>query len=247
MLNFGDVFQHVSSPTHKTPIFRRAVRFLRELTRYFLQQIKYGFGCFHLLPVDLTPLALRVIPSWQRRSFSAFGLGASTWQPGRYLLLFIQPCVEVTPTRAFRAFPPHLAVLAAVWRGVRVGRVFFAGVFGWGQRLLWPGSGQSFKNDLKGMGQGIIGVLRFILRAGFRRVRLLFRLRFLHLFWNRFVLWDDDSGDHSVALPWGGSQGFGRVCGFWIWKRFFFHSFCSRAGALWDKNKKRALRVSRSS
>lgn len=214
---------------------------LRELTRYFLQQIKYGFGCFHLLPVALTLLTLGVLPSGQSPAFSALSLASAPRQLERYFLLFIQPRVEVTPTRAFRGFPPHLAILAAVRRHVRGGWLFFAGVFYWGQRLLWAGSGQPFKNHFK-VGQGIIRVLRFVLGAGFWRARLWFRLRALHLLWNRFVLWDDYSGDHSaqdtVALPWRGSRGFRWVCRFWIWKGFFFHSFCSRAGDLREEKMK---------
>lgn len=122
---------------------------LWQQTRYFLQQIKYGLGCLQLLPVDLAPLTLGVLPFPQSTMLLSFSLARSTRQPETYLLLFIRPCAEVKPRRAFSAFPLEAAVLATVRRGVWLGWLLLTCVFCWGQGLLWPGSGQPFENHFE--------------------------------------------------------------------------------------------------
>lgn len=133
----------------------------------------------------------------------------------------------MSPRRAFCAFPRYASIMAAVWRRVRILRLFVARVFGRGQWLLRLGSGESFEDHFEVRGQGVVMVIFFILGAVFLcRLRLLLRFCFLRRLWGGIRMGDNYSWDRRGTKR--RSAGFG----IWRWCDGVFGSFCLRAGAL---------------
>lgn len=62
-----------------------------EHTRYFLQQIKYGFGGLLLLPAHVALLTLGVLPSLQSTVVLPFRLVRTTGRLTSWFLLLIGP------------------------------------------------------------------------------------------------------------------------------------------------------------
>ncbi|TNN44282.1 hypothetical protein EYF80_045517 [Liparis tanakae] len=88
--------------------------------------IKDGLGGLELLPVDLAPLALGVLPSGGRALVLSFGLVGSTRHPETH--------AEVKQRRAFCTLLLHVPIVAAVRLWIR--RVWVTGVLSGAQRLL---------------------------------------------------------------------------------------------------------------